>query len=131
MSHPNATRCPKMMPTVASHWKRNWMPLPVFDPLKSDSQLSQPDTLDNSMSGSTSGAEGPKTPPHYSDASATVPPFDLTQLGIPPTMSPVTEQENELMNLAPGSPVNMGPHQGLARVRIGRSAAHTPETPCQ
>ena len=96
----------------------------VFDPLKSDSQLSQPDTLDNSTSDSTSGREGPKTPPHYSDWSATEPPFDLTQLGILPTMSPVTEQENELLNLAPGSPIRCGAPPGLSQSqnRLQRSS---------
>ena len=41
----------------------------------------------------SSEAEGPRTPLHYSNATSTVPPFDLTQLGILPKMSPVTEQE--------------------------------------
>ena len=52
----------------------------VLDPLQS----SQLDAADSS------GTEGPKTPPHYSEASLTVPPFDLAQLGILPKMSPVT-----------------------------------------
>ena len=81
----------------------------MLNPLKSDSQLSQPDALDNS------GAEGPKIPPHYSDASAAIPPFDLTQLGILPKMSPVMEQENELLNLAMGSPIRHGAPPGLSQ----------------
>ena len=87
----------------------------VLDPLKPDSPSSQPDALDNSTSDSTSGAEGPKTPPHYSNASAIIPPFDLTQLGMLPTMSPMTEQENELLNLAPGSPIRCGAPPGLGQ----------------
>ena len=83
----------------------------VLDPLKPDSQSSQSDALDNS------GAEGPKTPLHYSDASATIPPFDLTQLGILPKMSPVMEQENELLNLPPGSPIRCGAPPGLSQSR--------------
>ena len=71
----------------------------VLDPLQSESQSSQPDTADSS------GAEGPRTPPHYSNVSSTIPPFDLAQLGILPKMSPVTEQENDLLNMAPGSPI--------------------------
>ena len=67
----------------------------VLDPLSS----SQQDASE------TPKAEGPNTPPHYCNAPAVVPPFDLSQLGVFPQMSPVTEQENELLNLAPGSPV--------------------------
>ena len=70
----------------------------VLDPLQLEFQSSQPDTADSS------GAEGPRTPPHYSDVSSTVPPFDLAQLGILPKMSPVTEQENDLLNMAPRIP---------------------------
>ena len=81
----------------------------VLNPLKSDSKSSQPDALDNS------GAEGPKTPPHYSDASAAIPPFDLTQLGILPKMLPVMEQENELLNLAPRAPIGRGAPPGLSQ----------------
>ena len=94
----------------------------VLDPLQS-SQPSQPDAANSS------GTEGPKTPPHYSEASPTVPPFDLAQLGILPKMSLVTEQENDLLNMAPGSPVRRA-HQDLARVTTGRSVARTPGAPC-
>ena len=87
----------------------------VYDPLKLDSQSSQPDAVDSSTLNSPSGAEGPKMPPHYSNASATIPPFDLTQLGILPAMSPVTEKENELLNLAPGSPIKCGGPPGLSQ----------------
>ena len=81
----------------------------VLDPLQSESQSSQPDTADRS------GAEGPRTPPHYSNVSSTIPPFDLTQLGILPKMSPVTEQENDLLNMAPRSPIRRAALPGLSQ----------------
>ena len=74
----------------------------VLDPLQS-SQSSQPDAANSS------GTEGPQTLPHYSEASLTVSHFDLAQLGILPKMSPVPEQENDLLNLVPGSPVRRTP----------------------
>ena len=83
----------------------------VLDPLQLEFQSSQPDTTDSS------GAEGPKTPPHYSDVTSTVPPFDLAQLGILPKMSPVTEQENDLLNMAPGSPIKRVALPGLSQSR--------------
>ena len=60
----------------------------IFDPLKPDSQSSQPDTQGCSVSDSTLGAEGPRMPPHYSEAPAVIPPFDLAQVGIPPRCCP-------------------------------------------
>ena len=60
----------------------------VFDPL----QASQ-------------GAEGPQTPPHYSEALACIPQFDIAKLGVSSQMSLVTDRENALLNLAPGSPL--------------------------
>ena len=83
----------------------------VLDPLQLESQSSQPDTADSS------GAEGPRTLLHYSDISLTVPPFDLAQLGILPKMSPVTEQENDLLNMAPGSPIRHANPPGLSQSR--------------
>ena len=59
--------------------------------------------------------EGPKTPPPYSEAPAYVPPLDLVWVGILPKMSPVTDQENTLLNLAPGSPVTRATRPGLGR----------------
>ena len=81
----------------------------VLDPLRSDSQSSQPGALDSP------GTEGPRTPPHYCDSTAVVLPFDLTWLGVLPGMSPVMEQENELLNLAPGSPVRREAPPGLSQ----------------
>ena len=60
----------------------------MFDPL----QLSQ-------------GAEGPQTPPHYSETPTYIPQFNIAKVGVLPKMSPITDQENALLNLAPGSPV--------------------------
>ena len=79
----------------------------VLNPLQS----SQLDTAESS------GVEGPRTLLHYSEASSTVPPFDLAQLGILPKMSPVTEQENDLLNMAPGSPIRRAALPGLSQSR--------------
>ena len=91
----------------------------VFDPLKPDSQSSQLDTQGSSVLDSTLGAEGPRTPPHYSEVPAMIPSFDLAWVGILPKMSPIMDQEKELLNLAPGSPIICttppGLHQGRSR----------------
>ena len=91
----------------------------IFDPLQPDSQSSQPDTLGCSVSDSTLGAEGPRTPPHYSEEPALIPPFDLARVGVLPKMSPVTDRENKLLNLAPVSPITCtappGLNQGYSR----------------
>ena len=89
----------------------------MFDPLQLASQSSQPDTQHRSTLTSPLGAEGLRMPPHYSDTPAVVPPFDLAQVGILPKMSPVTEQENKLLNLAPGSPVTCTTLPGLTQSR--------------
>ena len=85
----------------------------VFDPLKPDSQSSQLDTQGCSVSDSTLGAEGLRMPPHYSEAPAMIPPFDLAQVGILPKMSPIMDRENELLNLAPGSAITRTTPPGL------------------
>ena len=91
----------------------------VFNPLKPDSQSSQPDTQGCSASDSTLEAEGPRMLPHYSEVPAMIPPFDLTQVGVLPQMSPITDRENKLLNLAPGSPITCtsppGLNQGCSR----------------
>ena len=96
----------------------------MFDPLQLASQSSQLDTQHCSMPDTTVGAEGPRTPPHYSNMPAIIPPFNLAQVGILPKMSPMTYQENELLNLAPGSPVTCTAPQGLSqgRSRSGHSS---------
>ena len=59
----------------------------VFDPLKPDSQSSQPDTQGCSVSDSTLGAEGPRTLPYYSEVPAVIPHFDMARVGIPPDVA--------------------------------------------
>ena len=68
----------------------------VFDPLQS-----------------SQGAEGPQTPPHYSETPTYIPQFDIAKVGVLPKMSPITDQENALLNLAPGSPVMHAAPPGL------------------
>ena len=87
----------------------------VFDPLQS----SQLDSQHGSMLNSPLGAEGPRTPPHYSNTPAVVPLFDLAQVGIFPMMSPMTDREDELLNLAPGSPVTRTAPPGLTQGHSG------------
>ena len=87
----------------------------MFDPLQLASQSSQPDTQHCSTPNSPLGAEGPRTPPDYSDTPAIVPPFELAQVGILPKMSPLMDQENELLNLALGSPITRATPPGLTQ----------------
>ena len=72
----------------------------VFDPL----HLSQ-------------GAEGPLTLQHYSETLTQIPQFDIARVGVLPKMSPITDQENALLSVAPGSPVTCAPLQDWAEVR--------------
>ena len=85
----------------------------VFDPLKPDSQLSQPDTQGCTASDSTLGAEGLRTPLHYSKAPAMIPSFDLALVGVLPKMLPITDREDELLNLVPWSPITRTTQPGL------------------
>ena len=48
-------------------------------------------------------AAAPKTLLHFFEAPVSVPPFNLSLLGVPTQMSPVTERKNALLSLAPGS----------------------------
>ena len=68
----------------------------VFDPLQS-----------------SQGAEGPRTLPHYSETPTTIPPFDIAKVGVLPRMSPITDQENALLNVTSGSPVRRAAPPGL------------------
>ena len=79
----------------------------VFDPLQS-----------------SQGAEGPQTPPHYSKTPTYIPQFDIARVGMLPKMSPIMDQENALLNLAPGSPVMRAtpPGLGLGKGGSGRSS---------
>ena len=74
----------------------------VFDPLQS-----------------SQGAEGPRMPPHYSETLTTIPSFDIAKVGVLPRMSPITDQENALLNVAPGSPVRCATPPGLDRGQGG------------
>ena len=74
----------------------------VFDPLQS-----------------SQGAEGPRTPPHYSETPTHIPLFDIAKVGVLPKMSPITDQENALLNVAPGSPVRHAAPPGLGQGRGG------------
>ena len=85
----------------------------IFDPLKPDSQSSQPDTQGCSVSDSTLGAEGLRMPPHYSEVPAMIPSFDLARMGILPKMSPITDREDEFLNLVPGSKITRTMPPGL------------------
>ena len=88
----------------------------VFDPLKPASQSSQPlDSQHSSTPDTTTGAAGPKTPPHFSETLASIPSFNLTLLGMPVPMLPVTDGKNALLNLVPGSPVKQTAPPGLGR----------------
>ena len=68
---------------------------------------------------SSQGAEGPQTPPHYSETPTYIPQFDIAKVGVLPKMSPITDQENALLNLAPGSPVMHAAPPGLGRGKGG------------
>ena len=74
----------------------------VFDPLQS-----------------SQGAEGPRTLPHYSETLTTIPSFNIAKVGVLPRMSPITDQENALLNVAPGSPVRHAAPPGLDRGQGG------------
>ena len=74
----------------------------VFDPLQS-----------------SQGAEGPQMLPHYSETPIYIPQFDIAKVGVLPKMSPITDQENALLNLAPGSPVTHATPPGLGQGKGG------------
>ena len=84
----------------------------VFDPL----QFSQ-------------GAEGPQMPPHYSKTPIYIPQFDIAKMGVLPKMLPVTDQENALLNVAPGSPVTHAAPPGLDRGKGGSGGSSCSGSP--
>ena len=84
----------------------------VFDPLQS-----------------SQGAEGPRTLPHYSETPTTIPPFDIAKVGVLPRMSPITDQENALLNVAPGSPVRCAAPPGLDRGQGGSGRSSCSDSP--
>ena len=84
----------------------------VFDPLQS-----------------SQGAEGPQMPPHYSETPTPIPQFDLAKVGVFPRMSPITDQENALLNIAPGSPVRCATPPGLDRGQGGSGRSSCSDSP--
>ena len=84
----------------------------VFDPLQS-----------------SQGAEGPRNTPHYSEALTNIPPFDIAKVGVLPRMSPITDQENALLNIAPGSPVRCAAPPGLDRGQGGSGRSSCSDSP--
>ena len=84
----------------------------VFDPLQS-----------------SQGAEGPRTPPHYSKTPTTIPPFDISKVGVLPRMLPITDQENALLNVTPGSPVRRAAPPGLDRGQGGSGHSSCSDSP--
>ena len=78
---------------------------------------------------SSQGAEGPRTLPHYSKAPTTIPPFDIAKVGVLPRMSPITDQENALLNITPGSPVRRAAPPGLDRGQGGSGPSSCSDSP--
>ena len=78
---------------------------------------------------SSQGAEGPRTPPHYSGTPTTIPPFDIAKVGVLPRMSPITDQENALLNVAPGSPVRRAAPPGLDQGQSGSGRSSCSDSP--
>ena len=105
----------------------------VFDPLASSSQSSgMPSSQPLGEPSPGLEAAGCKTPPHFSEGPATIPPFDLSLLNIPnksPVMSPVTDNENALLNLAPGSPVKNMALTGVGRIGRGSGCSSGADSP--
>ena len=68
-------------------------------------------------------------PPHYSETLTTIPPFDIAKVGVLPRMSPITDQENALLNVAPGSPVRCTTPPGLDRGQGGSGCSSCSDSP--
>ena len=77
------------------------------------------------------GAEGPQTLPHYSKTPTTTPQFDIAKVGMLPRMSPITDQENALLNITPGSPVRCATPPGLDRGQGGSGRSSCSDSPCR
>ena len=78
---------------------------------------------------SSQGAEGPRMPPHYSETLTTIPPFNVAKVGMLPRMSPITDQENALLNVTPGSPVRHAAPPGLDRGQGGSGPNSCSDSP--
>ena len=68
-------------------------------------------------------------PPHYSEAPTTIPPFDIAKVGMLPIISPIMDQENALLNVAPGSPVRCATPPGLDRGQGGSRPSSCSDSP--
>ena len=84
----------------------------VFDPLQS-----------------SQGAEGPRMPPHYSETPTHILHFDIAKVGVLPKMSPITDQENALLNVTPGSPVMCTTPPGLDQGQGGSARSSCSDSP--
>ena len=78
---------------------------------------------------SSQGADGPRTPPHYSETPTPIPQFDIAKVGMLPRMSPITDQEKALLNVAPGSPVTHAAPPGLDRGQGGSGHSSCSDSP--
>ena len=78
---------------------------------------------------SSQGAEGPQTPPHYSETPTHIPQFDIAKVGVLPKMLPITDQENALLNVTPGSPVTCAAPPGLDRGQGGSGHSSCSDSP--
>ena len=102
----------------------------VFDPLALGSQSSQPLGSQPSLSpDTTTGAAGPKTLPHFSETSPTIPPFNLALIGLSAPMSTLTVGQNALLSLAPGSPVKSSAPPGIGHGVRGSGLSSWSDSP--
>ena len=84
----------------------------VFDPLQS-----------------SQGAERPRMPPHYSETLTPILQFDIAKVGVLPKMLPITDQENALLNVTPGSPVMCAAPPGLDQGQGGSGRSSCSDSP--
>ena len=84
----------------------------VFDPLQS-----------------SQGADGPRMLPHYSETPTPILQYDIAKVGVLPRMSPITDQENALLNVTPGSPVTCAAPPGLDRGQGGSGRSSCSDSP--
>ena len=101
----------------------------VFDPMVGSQSSQLSGSQPSSSPDTTTGVAGPKTPPHFCEASATIPPFDLALIGLPAPMSPMTEGENMLLNLALGSPVKSSAPPGISHGAKGLGQSSCSDSP--
>ena len=78
---------------------------------------------------SSQGADGLRMPPHYSETPTPIPQFDIAKVGMLPRMLPIMDQENALLNVAPGSPVMCATPPGLDRGQGGSGHSSCSDSP--